>query len=330
MEKVKERNLLLDNLKGLLMICVVLGHFCEQYELTHPRLKYIIFFIYLFHMPCFIYISGYFSKKYNFKKNVKLIYQYVVFGIIYTLIVNRLPNVNVKFEISNAIWSLWYLLSLFYWRTLVHFIKTRKVAFVIIISFVCAIFVGCFKEIGNYFSLARTIGFFPFFLLGYYSDEHTLEKLRRINKGVIIAFLLIVLSSTYIIVHADLIPLMFQWSSRSFYELGINYLNGIMYKIIILVLEILCCISLINLIPKKRTALSRFGENSITIYGFHAAIVYVITYFIKDVEYKGLIYLLVILLTILIAFILSSKPVKRFYDLLMKPYEKISEDGDAK
>ena len=319
----------MDNLKGLLMLCVVLGHFCEQYELTHPNLKYIIFFIYLFHMPCFIYISGYFSKKYSFKKNSKLIYQYIIFALIYLSIVNRFPGINIKFEISRTPWSLWYLISLFYWRTIAHFIKTPNIPFTITLSFIFAIFVGCFKNIGDYFSLARTIGFFPFFLLGYYSNELTLQKIRKINKPLIILAIFVILLCTYFIVSTNWIPLNFQWSSKSFYELGIDNIHGIIYKIVLLILEILCCIILINIMPQEKTIFSMFGENTITIYGFHTSIVFVITYFIKDVTYKGSIYLLVLTLTFVTAFILSSKPIKKFYAILMKPYEKISEDGDA-
>ena len=329
MEKSK-RNTLMDNLKGFLMICVVLGHFCEEYSSTHPRLNYIIFLLYLFHMPLFIYISGYFSKKYSFKKNCKLIYQFILFGIIYTLIVNIISNTRVKFEFENAPWTLWYLISLFYWRTIIHFIKTKKIKLVIFISFICAIFVGCFKNIGNYFSLARTIGFFPFFLLGYYSNEKTIEKIKKFNKIAIVAFVLLVLVSTFVIVRTHLIPLMFQWSSRSFNEIGINYTDGIIYKILILLLEICSCIAIINLAPQKKTILSRFGESTITIYGFHASLVYIITHFIKDIPYRGFIYPLIILLTATLVFVLSSSPVKKLYELLMKPYQKISEDGDAK
>lgn len=45
----------MDNLKGLLMLCVVLGHFCEKYELTHPNLKYIIF-LYIYFICLVLYI----------------------------------------------------------------------------------------------------------------------------------------------------------------------------------------------------------------------------------------------------------------------------------
>ena len=116
-----------------------------------------------------------------------------------------------------------------------------------------------------------------------------------------------------------------------FKEIGFNNIEGIIYKVIIILLELGCCIGLINLIPKRKTIFCRLGENSITIYGFHAAIVYVITYFIKDVPpYKGLIYILILGLTIGLTFVLSSKPIQELYKILMKPYKKISEDGDAK
>lgn len=200
MDELKLRNIFMDNLKGILMFCVVLGHFCEKYEATHTNLKYLIFFIYLFHMPCFIYISGYFSKKYSFNKNAKLIYQYIVFGIFYTLIVNRFPCNNIELQIAYTIWTLWYLLALFYWRTIMHFITTKRHIIVIIISFIIAILIGCFRDIGDYFTLGRTIGFFPFFLLGYYSNENTIQKIKNIRKPIIFVFAIFVLLSTYIIV----------------------------------------------------------------------------------------------------------------------------------
>lgn len=327
----KTRNLIIDNLKGFLIFCVVLGHFCERYLDKHSNLEYLIFFIYLFHMPCFIYISGYFSKKYDFKKNSKLIYQFFVFGLIYVFIVNKIPEINIKFQIAIAPWTMWYLISLFSWKIMVRFINHKKPLLVLSISFILAIIIGCFEKIGNYFSLARTIGFFPFFLLGYYSNEDTIEKIKNMRKIKGLILLIITIIATYVLVSKEMIPLVFQWSSKPFKEIGFNNIEGIIYKVIIILLELGCCIGLINLIPKRKTIFCRLGENSITIYGFHAAIVYVITYFIKDVPpYKGLIYILILGLTIGLTFVLSSKPIQELYKILMKPYKKISEDGDAK
>lgn len=71
----KERDYFFDNLKAVLIFLVVLGHFLlpihgESVLVVVKRL------IYVFHMPLFVFVSGYFAKKiykngqYNFKKNI--------------------------------------------------------------------------------------------------------------------------------------------------------------------------------------------------------------------------------------------------------------------
>ena len=58
------RDYYMDNLKFVLMIFVVAGHF--GLKLSHiPQIKYLTYYIYIFHMPCFIFISGYFAKNIN-------------------------------------------------------------------------------------------------------------------------------------------------------------------------------------------------------------------------------------------------------------------------
>jgi len=249
----------------------------------------------------------------------------VVFGVVYCFIVNKFPRITARFQIAQPPVALWYLLALFYWRTIINFIKTKKIKTVITISFICAIFVGCLKNVGTYFSLARAVGFFPFFLLGFYSNESLLEKIKNINKVVIFLLLIIILISTFAIVSKDLIPLMFQWASKSFDELGISFAKGILFRVIFFVLEICSCIVVINLIPKRETIFTKFGENSIIIFGFHTSLVFSIKYFINDVKYKGEIYLFVLLVSFAIVFVLNLKPIQKLYKILMKPYEKMSE-----
>lgn len=58
---MKERNYLFDNLKFLLIVLVVFGHSLEEISLEH-NYAIIRAWIYSFHMPVFVFISGYFSK----------------------------------------------------------------------------------------------------------------------------------------------------------------------------------------------------------------------------------------------------------------------------
>ena len=62
----KERDYYFDNLKAVLIFLVVLGHFLlpiydDAFLVVLKRL------IYVFHMPLFVFVSGYFSK--NIYKN---------------------------------------------------------------------------------------------------------------------------------------------------------------------------------------------------------------------------------------------------------------------
>lgn len=76
--KVKERSLLFDNIKTVLIILVVLGHALEEISLEHEY-GIIRACIYSFHMPAFIFISGYFSGGTQTKvKKLLLIVGYLI------------------------------------------------------------------------------------------------------------------------------------------------------------------------------------------------------------------------------------------------------------
>jgi len=60
----KERDYLFDNIKGLLILLVVFGHMIESFAFKKSTSINVMYYaIYTFHMPIFIFISGYFSKK---------------------------------------------------------------------------------------------------------------------------------------------------------------------------------------------------------------------------------------------------------------------------
>lgn len=59
----KERDSWFDNIKGFLMICVVVGHFVGVYITRYPTFNFLYNFIYTFHMPAFAVVSGYFMKR---------------------------------------------------------------------------------------------------------------------------------------------------------------------------------------------------------------------------------------------------------------------------
>ena len=57
-EGQKERIIALDNMKGILILLVVFAHILKNKDIANP----FVIGIYYFHMPAFVFISGYLSK----------------------------------------------------------------------------------------------------------------------------------------------------------------------------------------------------------------------------------------------------------------------------
>jgi len=50
-----------DNIKGILILLVVFAHFLFGLQ-SSPVIDWLVDAIYFFHMPAFVFVSGYFSK----------------------------------------------------------------------------------------------------------------------------------------------------------------------------------------------------------------------------------------------------------------------------
>jgi len=73
-----------DILRCILISSVVLGHLLESFDGPYRRVIYVM--IYIFHMPYFVYISGWFAK-FNPKKMIRHIFlPYIVFQTIFQAI----------------------------------------------------------------------------------------------------------------------------------------------------------------------------------------------------------------------------------------------------
>lgn len=108
---MKTREYVFDNAKGFLMFCVVLGHMLEGNLTGVSKILYIL--IYSFHMPFFVFISGYFAK-YDAKEIlVKLIVPYVCLQGIGCFAEAIATGKRMQF--TTPVWILWYFSRIFFW-----------------------------------------------------------------------------------------------------------------------------------------------------------------------------------------------------------------------
>ena len=181
----KERDYFFDNLKAVLIFLVVLGHFLLPIHGDNP-LVVVKRLIYIFHMPLFVFVSGYFAKKiykngqYNFKKILYLIKAYVLFVIaiqIVYAICGFEDFVEINFFSQSG--APWYLFAMIVWYLTIPLIRRCRPLPVISVNIGLALVAGYFKNVGDFLCLSRILVFGPFFYIGYYMEQPVLEKALR-------------------------------------------------------------------------------------------------------------------------------------------------------
>lgn len=171
----------IDRLKGLAIILVVIGHLLKTGE---TGLLYQ--FIYSFHMPLFMFLSGLviFELPKWHKLCFKLtnyLFPFFIVGSLYSLFIDT--NISVFF-ISAKKLGYWYLLVLgeFYLLLFIYgFFGQRNLKKDVVFALICylSLFLACKyfpEDIVNGFSLNICYQNWPFFVLGFISRSPFIHK----------------------------------------------------------------------------------------------------------------------------------------------------------
>lgn len=280
-----KRDPYMDNLRCLLIILVVLAHFISKlssidvYQNLHN-------FIYLFHMPLFVFVSGYFSKRmvkngvFQSSKLISLFWMFILFKgathLIYC-IYNQFYSIKLL-EVSSAPW---YLLSLCLWYLMIPVIRNYKPKVVLTISFVIAILVGFDQTIGTFLSLSRTIVFFPFFLIGYYLSHDQLNNLLDKKLKIPAAILLLGILILFLTNGEIFSPyIRFTYGASSYASiLKQDYLlRGPLFRLAWYCIAIILSIAIMYIIPRHQTRFTYIGQRTLSIYVLHILIRNILVY----------------------------------------------------
>lgn len=165
----------IDSIKGLLILLVIMGHIigsCGYGEVCWDVWE----IIYVFHMPLFILISGYFTSiktdVYLFRRGLfQIIAPLLIFHVLYVFISVVVFGKTFSFlYLCTPYWILWYLLSLVFWKVFIQFTPERlltKPYLYLLVTTVAAMLCGLMHH-GRILSIQRTLTFYPFFLFGFY------------------------------------------------------------------------------------------------------------------------------------------------------------------
>ena len=330
---IKKRDYLWDNIKAILIFLVVLGHVLELCDRQIYPSIFMDKFIYMFHMPAFIFVSGFLAKSYctNGKvrsiKVINLMAYYLIFQIIFFAIRIVIDH-QTNFSILEPNRGLWYLLALIMYYLMIPVIEKLSPILVIGLSIIFSLLVGVeTKNIDNFMGIQRAIVFSPFFCIGYYLTSEKIEKLRSINiiVRIVVSIVITAVSSVTLYLMNDQLKLSLFYGKSNYQELKYTVLQGFSLRALVILMASSLIFVLILILPSKKTFFSFIGKNSLQIFILHMAIIItLITMKIKPTINGPLDIIAVIFVSLMSTVLLSFKVFEYPFDLIRKAVARIS------
>lgn len=324
LDKNAKRDFLFDNIRGILIILVVFGHLIRP-ETSNVYTDSIYTFIYFFHMPVFIFISGYFSK--NLQKShdnaIKtFLIPFLVFNfasyMLDMFLGSGLYFFNMK--ILDPQWGLWFLLCMFLWKC---FLKDYiKIKHCFILSIAIGLIAGLFKGFGIYLALGRALAFLPFFLAGYFLNRNHLKKVFKVPNFLSYVTIIGVILLAFFVTIKELLPMEMLYFRVAYQYSELGTVAGFLTRAALYVIAFLMIFAIIRSCTHKETFLTKIGQNTLPVYIGHLFILAVVAPKLSVITDPIIYTAVVTVVTLIIVFTLSlpfwGKLYNRFFDMLYK------------
>ena len=269
---------LVDNIKVLLIFLVVFNHIIAfQLVKTDMNVRYVWYAITIFHMPAFIFISGYLSKKpQNPAKNMKNLLIPYILGYSLTWYAQVWIGKSVDYELLRPSGTvMWYVLALFVYRLTIE--AWGKIRFIVPLSIIFALWAGTRPEFTTYLSSSRIVVFFPFFVAGYLWKSDYTDVVRKF-KGkwvlVLISAVLLWAIPNYMI--ANEIPVDLLRGNHTYQLSGMDNVTGITIRLLMYLVSFVLVLTFLAVLPDRKLPITFVGRNTMGIYFFHYPIMIVL------------------------------------------------------
>lgn len=280
--EAKERVSLWDNAKFLLIFLVVLGHFADYYTKDSLNMRRLFLFIYLFHMPAFIFISGLFSKNTVNHKRYRKVFEYFfiyLFIRMFLFVTRSLCYGEVaKFSLFPSTGVSWYIFALAVFILITMCLKDLNRTYFLIFAVVLACFTGYDSSVGSEFALSRIIVYYPFFLAGYYMEQEKLVTILKKKHITAVSAVVFAIFAFFIYRYIDRIywvrPLL--TGQNPFGSLKQYYKYGMFLRFAYYLVVFLLIFCLISLIPQRNSIFTVWGQRSLQVYALHFGFCYLI------------------------------------------------------
>ena len=336
-----------DNARFALIALVVVGHTISTARHDTALAYGIYTYIYLFHMPALIALSGYFSRANASTKTVRATVRLIVLWVLWEGIwvvigFAAIDETPAQSFLVSPSWTLWYLVTIVTMRIVLPYMAQLRHP--LLISIVIALFGGVIPVIGTEFSAARTLTFLPFFVAGWLArtrgwlDGQWFAAPRRWVRvsswGILslIAAILIALPGLRSwwqvdswLTWRDGYARRFSdapiggWSPQDWIETA---LGGAAVTALLLLLAAAMTFAVLGVTPRRRLIITAWGARTISVYLLHGPVVWALreTGVIDAVgELGALGVVILIAAAVALAALLALAPVERAFRWVLAP-----------
>jgi fucose 4-O-acetylase-like acetyltransferase len=323
-----------DNARFACIALVVLGHAVQRLTYDSDIALGLYLLIYAFHMPAFAIISGYFSRSGSPTKRqmarviTDILVPYVIFELLWSL-TKWIVEGGADPNLTKPSWTLWFLLALGIFRLVLPYLALLRQP--LLWTLVISIGAGYITNIGDTFSLARTLGLLPFFTLGWWlAERDVVDRLRLLDRRPwwVIAAAIGALAAA-------------GWAAWQFVDVwdAVNLRHWLFYdepyadlagstawwaggvRLLLMALAVVLATAFFILIPRRSTWWTHFGRYTMYVYLLHSFVLYPFreSGVLRDLDPTWLWLPIVVVGSVGIALGLATKPVRTIFRPLVEP-----------
>ncbi|ANS75423.1 fucose 4-O-acetylase [Paenibacillus yonginensis] len=266
------------NLRFLLIVCVFVGNAIEPLITRMPGLHAVYVWIFTFHMPLFVFVTGYFAKsnlrgRAGTKVLAQIALQYLIFQSLYSALditVFKVDGIHHSFFAPYLL--LWFLASHWLWRAAALTMSSWSRRAQLGVSLILGIAVGYLVIDGTWFSLSRTFVYLPFFLAGYhFRPEYIVKFFTPGIRAAACSVSLLLLAAAYLWGH--LLLLGWLYGSMTYSQLGAYTWYAGLGRLGLYALQLCASAAFLSFVPLYACRITELGRRTLYVFLLHGLIV---------------------------------------------------------
>ncbi len=277
--KKNRRLYIFDNIKFILMALVVVGHYADVGASVSEGYRSLYVFIYSFHMPLFLFLSGLFHK------NTKILQKTVTFvslGFLSKLLIYLTRLIlfkNAAFNFFADGGLPWFMFVLAMFIGVSYLLRNVDKKIVLGVSVLVALIAGYISSVGDFLYLSRFFVFYPFYLLGMMTPKIVLINLNKMKAAKIISAAVLIIWFVICFTQIDTIyPLRYLFTGRNSFMLVENFkVWGFFWRIVCYLITVIVSLAVICIAPRKKLEIiSDFGKNTLQVYFWQTTVLLIL------------------------------------------------------